>query len=594
MVLRPLPLAATTMLWCALYCTPAAAQLGFRALGEGRFGGLPTWEAPAGGAPDRDWVDLRAQMPPVVDQGATNEAVAWAVAYAFKSYQEGIDQGWRLTARTGQMSAAWVLRRLVGKKDEPVTILAALALLEKEGCPTRATMPDGLRTGGQITDAARREAQRYRIQRLRAVRDRATIRAALLHGYPVVIGVVVDPILRAGRFDVFDRDSRRRAEKRVPIPQKDRGTAMTLVGFDDHRRAFLAMSSWGKGWADGGFGWLSYDLFGQVPNASPGDASRFVVEAYIAQDARYRYGRRQHELPVVLDVAYVGTLKGKPTWRLRAHIDAGADVLKRVESVDWNVLNGRTSVLARTSRRRASGYRLEAYVPGPIDGRVRATVRLRGGGTTHPNVRLRLDRTPARQRVELSQSDRYWGRHGGTSRWRWTVRLAGDLLDIGDVDEVRWTLGRGFDTAARIERRGVEDGFSISGTTSAGFEIKARLRFKDGKERELRTTLRFSAQVRGLALHGKRVRLGTIEGRPRHGWIGWVDGPTRELGAITRVRYSVPAGASDHTRQALQVTVSDRRQGFQLTRVGSKEFVLDAIVERDGKPPLRLRRRIAR
>jgi hypothetical protein len=39
--------------------------------------------------------------------------------------------------------------------------------------------------------------------------------------------------------------------------------AIALVGYDDQKQAFKFSNSWGTGWGDNGFGWISYDLFKQ-------------------------------------------------------------------------------------------------------------------------------------------------------------------------------------------------------------------------------------------------------------------------------------------------------------------------------------------
>jgi C1A family cysteine protease len=37
------------------------------------------------------------------------------------------------------------------------------------------------------------------------------------------------------------------------------GHAILIVGWDDSRRAWRIRNSWGSGWCDGGYAWLSYD-----------------------------------------------------------------------------------------------------------------------------------------------------------------------------------------------------------------------------------------------------------------------------------------------------------------------------------------------
>jgi Papain family cysteine protease len=54
------------------------------------------------------------------------------------------------------------------------------------------------------------------------------------------------------------------------------GHAMTIVGYDERRQAFRLINSWGKGWGEHGYAWVSYDLLGtrtkaaNVLNVGPG------------------------------------------------------------------------------------------------------------------------------------------------------------------------------------------------------------------------------------------------------------------------------------------------------------------------------------
>ena len=47
------------------------------------------------------------------------------------------------------------------------------------------------------------------------------------------------------------------------------GHAMTLVGWDDAKKAFKIANSWGKSWGSNGYGWVSYDHFLTLINKVP-------------------------------------------------------------------------------------------------------------------------------------------------------------------------------------------------------------------------------------------------------------------------------------------------------------------------------------
>jgi hypothetical protein len=52
------------------------------------------------------------------------------------------------------------------------------------------------------------------------------------------------------------------------------GHAMLVVGYDDSKKAFKLLNSWGTNWGDHGYTWVDYEFFRHV-----------VTEAYVAKDA---------------------------------------------------------------------------------------------------------------------------------------------------------------------------------------------------------------------------------------------------------------------------------------------------------------------
>ena len=62
-------------------------QLGMLIETPEKLAGIPLASTPAGGSELPESVDLSDKMPPVGNQGIQQSCVAWAVAYALKSYQ---------------------------------------------------------------------------------------------------------------------------------------------------------------------------------------------------------------------------------------------------------------------------------------------------------------------------------------------------------------------------------------------------------------------------------------------------------------------------------------------------------------------------
>lgn len=235
---------------------------------------VPPAEMPYGGygaAPLR--VDLSEDMPEPGLQGRQNSCVAWASAYAVKTYQEKREQRYPLRA-AGQLdlhrvfSPAFVYNQINEGHDRGATLVDALRLLQERGAVSLASMP--YRIEDFTTRPSKRQlkqALRYRIDSWRRLIFLHTVdlKAQLQAGYPVMIGTLIDESFRRLRAGTVWQHSAGRSYG---------GHAMVLVGYDDGRNAFKVMNSWGTGWADRGFGWIDYHQMETV-----------IREAYVAKDA---------------------------------------------------------------------------------------------------------------------------------------------------------------------------------------------------------------------------------------------------------------------------------------------------------------------
>ena len=95
----------------------------------------------------------------------------------------------------------------------------------------------------------------FRVQGLRRL-DQTRIddlKGALAQSNPVLLSFRVDSAWQKHRGPgVFDH---------LEVQLKWGGHAMAIVGYDDRKQAFRVINSWGKGWGDGGYVWLSYDAY---------------------------------------------------------------------------------------------------------------------------------------------------------------------------------------------------------------------------------------------------------------------------------------------------------------------------------------------
>jgi C1A family cysteine protease len=206
-------------------------------------------------------VDLSSKFPPPGDQGQQSSCTAWATGYAMRSYYEGRRRNWNFSSPGQLISPAYIYNRLHdfrGNCDTGTPISDALELLKSDGAPTlsaypylendcaRPANPELVRTGSQ-----------FRISGWSAVDNKKLddAKGQIYRGHPVVFGMEVS--------DQFENLAGREIYDDTNSPRTG-GHAMVLVGYSERRQAFKVMNSWGTGWGDGGFGWVSYRAVRQL------------------------------------------------------------------------------------------------------------------------------------------------------------------------------------------------------------------------------------------------------------------------------------------------------------------------------------------
>lgn len=220
-------------------------------------------------------VDLSSNMPPVGDQGDQGSCVGWSTAYALKTSQEQRELSWSATVKSHQFSPAWVYNQINGGEDQGAYISDALALIVKKGADTLDQFPyrdsDFMKKpdAASLTRAAHYKASRWATLK----NDAANIKKLLASGKALVIGI-----------DVYQEFLS--LSKAKPVYDNVRsgrflgGHALCLMGYDDTRRAFKIINSWGKAWGVNGYGYIAYDF------VKPQSAIGF--QAYVLYDKANR------------------------------------------------------------------------------------------------------------------------------------------------------------------------------------------------------------------------------------------------------------------------------------------------------------------
>jgi cathepsin L len=225
-----------------------AAQILARDDAARKAAGLPK-DAAAGCRPGATSLDWRALgfVTPVRDQGACGSCVAFATTAALES-------SWRLrNERSIDMSEQAVVDWTPIHCDRGAYM--SFRVHFTKGLPTETERPYTARTGSPPTVAGP-----YRAVAWGYVYDPpgdevllptvGELKAALCRFGPIVAAMQATRLFQGYRRGVFDEVD--------PDPKDGGGHAITIVGWDDERRAWLVKNSWGAAWGEDGYAWVSW------------------------------------------------------------------------------------------------------------------------------------------------------------------------------------------------------------------------------------------------------------------------------------------------------------------------------------------------
>ena len=256
--------------------TGPPVRYGLNPLDPKRYLSIPLATAPRQGKLPSS-CDLSKDMPSVGEQGDQPSCVGWAIAYALKTYQERTERFWDPNPDEHLFSPAYIYNQVtVGECNSGADFIEGFNVLTEQGCSTLATMPyDAASCDAEPSDDAKAEADQYRAAYYRRinVQDPTEIRAHLAAGYPIVMGMRVHSHFKFLRGQAIYDD--------VEGYQQEGEHALCVVGYDDNpddnpdpnKSMYKVLNSWGPGWGQDGYFWITYDLFKDV-----------VFEAYVAQD----------------------------------------------------------------------------------------------------------------------------------------------------------------------------------------------------------------------------------------------------------------------------------------------------------------------
>jgi hypothetical protein len=277
-------------------------------------------------------------LPNVGDQGRQGSCVAWGVGYVAAS----------LFNATGVASPADLYAKVIRREanlgnycGNGTLIQDALDVLVIEGVANMSEVPySDTFCSVPSQKSTVLMSSYYRID----VRDMNTIKLALNSFRALPIGMMVYPGFENARANEVYTESFSSCALG--------GHCVAIVGYDDTRKAFRLMNSWGTGWGDGGFLWMSYATFQRLVTEvySPLPASGvFQGQSTLVPEPGNAFGLIH--LEYARSVAWSGPTAEKPyaiysTFRLNIALRLTSI---RMEYVDQN--SARSFVLSERSMR---------------------------------------------------------------------------------------------------------------------------------------------------------------------------------------------------------------------------------------------------
>jgi fibronectin type 3 domain-containing protein len=219
-------------------------------------------------------VDISDQpyFPQVANQGGQGSCAAWAMTYYSYGYLEARDNGWT-DACTGNadhlMSPAWTYNRANSGVDMGSSMYRNAHLIMEWGVATLSTMPytstDYISWGDEdaMREAPLHRALDYFTMSYMGDTTVEEVKSLVASSTPVTFAI--DANAYAGGF----ADGNYRISS-AEYSSNTINHAQTIVGYDDSITddgevgAFRVVNSWGSGWGDAGYYWLTYNAFKEI------------------------------------------------------------------------------------------------------------------------------------------------------------------------------------------------------------------------------------------------------------------------------------------------------------------------------------------
>lgn len=199
-------------------------------------------------------------VPPVAHQGSEGTCVAFSVAY----YARSIEAYYRSGASSYSNSTNIFSPEFLFNQVTPYSncsgsgLYSSLEFLKTNGVATWQTMPYSSFNGCSLmpTQEQNLEAAKHKIPSYSRMvnADQAAIKQMIASKHPVITTVTIDPAFYSATAGYIWKSSNGNSGSH----------SLVLCGYDDAKKAYKAVNSWGSTWGDNGFIWIDYNFFPTV------------------------------------------------------------------------------------------------------------------------------------------------------------------------------------------------------------------------------------------------------------------------------------------------------------------------------------------
>jgi len=212
-------------------------------------------------------VDYAGLMSPVRDQGDEGTCVAFASVVGVKEYED--KKEYKKLIGLSPRYLYNLCKKYDGSPEEEGTYpRVAMKMLLNYGVCRESFWPYRPHQADKPRSGADKDAKRYKIIAYARLNTVLEMKQSLVVNGPFLAGV-----------DIYDAWFTKNASMTgmIPLPKRgdeyQGGHAICIAGYDDKKGLFKFKNSWGTGWGDRGYGYLSYDYI-----------KRYCMDAWSATD----------------------------------------------------------------------------------------------------------------------------------------------------------------------------------------------------------------------------------------------------------------------------------------------------------------------